>query len=389
MSLSTEAAKKMPHSTSRWQRGSLSWRGVIPQPPPASRAGVVSCWNPLFWGFPIRLPLCSLVIFFIARQTCWRGQRDPTDPTGRRHPRLSHGKKDANDCRPCVRPHGGPSISQENQLKKASLFFTRKKKDRARLVPSLFFVSFVNQGGHQAQKKPDVSYCPLPAGIAVTTTTTMSTTNEPDSAPATTDGARPLEGAASASATSNAVPFSIVVAMTASRAIGQDGKLPWGRLPKEMADFRNLTRATADPAKANALIMGRLTYDSLPRRQPLPGRINVVLTRRPLGTDAYPKGVLVASSLDEALEMVARAEKVFVIGGAQVYADATAHPACAGIWLTQITDPDYTDADAFFPQLDGKGYGIPTAIDEPRQECGISYQRFYCARRDARASKCI
>lgn len=179
-------------------------------------------------------------------------------------------------------------------------------------------------------------------------------------------------------------PFSIVVAMTASRAIGQDGKLPWGRLPNEMADFRNLTRATADPAKTNALIMGHLTFDSLPRRRPLPGRINVVLTRRPPGTDTYPEGVLVASSLDEAIAMVAHAEKVFVIGGAKVYANAVAHPACAGIWLTQITDPDYPEADAFFPSLhddDDGDFDAPAAVDEPRQECGVSYQRFYQTRR--------
>nr|UMO79676.1 Dihydrofolate reductase [Pandoravirus aubagnensis] len=185
------------------------------------------------------------------------------------------------------------------------------------------------------------------------------------------------------------VPFSIVVAMTVSRAIGQDGKLPWGRLPNEMADFRNLTRTTTDPAKANALIMGRLTFDSLPRRRPLPGRINVVLTRRPLGADTYPEGVLVASSLDEALNMVANAEKVFVIGGAQVYADAVIHPACAGIWLTHILNPDYPEADAFFPLLDDEAasYETAEAVDEPRQECGVSYRRFYRARRVVHTNK--
>ncbi|WBR14488.1 Dihydrofolate reductase [Pandoravirus kuranda] len=185
-----------------------------------------------------------------------------------------------------------------------------------------------------------------------------------------------------------AQPFSIVVAMTASRAIGRAGKLPWGRLPKEMADFRNLTRTTADPSKTNALIMGRLTFDSLPRRRPLPGRIKVVLTRRPPGADTYPEGVLVASSLDDALNMVAHAEKVFVIGGAKVYADAVVHPACAGIWLTHISDPDYSDADAFFPPLrKDAGFNAPRAVDKPQQECGVSYQRFYQTRRTAHEDK--
>lgn len=175
--------------------------------------------------------------------------------------------------------------------------------------------------------------------------------------------------------------FSIVVAMTASRGIGQGGQLPWGRLPKEMAAFRDLTRATVDPTRANALIMGRVTFDSLPRRRPLPGRINVVLTRRPPGTDTYPEGVLIASSLDDALAMVAHAEKVFVIGGAQVYADAVGHPLCAGVWLTDIASPDYPGVDAFFPPLADGAYECASAVDEPQQECGVAYQRLYYARR--------
>ncbi|AGO84113.2 Dihydrofolate reductase [Pandoravirus salinus] len=173
------------------------------------------------------------------------------------------------------------------------------------------------------------------------------------------------------------VRFSIVVAMTASRAIGQRGQLPWGRLPKEMAAFRDLTRTTTDPARTNALIMGRVTFDSLPRRRPLPGRLHVVLTRRPPGTDTYPEDVLTAASLDEALALVGHAEKVFVIGGAQVYADAVAHPACAGVWLTQIASPDYPDADAFFPSLSDEVYGPAEALDEFQRECGVTYRRLY------------
>nr|UMO78771.1 Dihydrofolate reductase [Pandoravirus belohorizontensis] len=171
--------------------------------------------------------------------------------------------------------------------------------------------------------------------------------------------------------------FTVVVAMTASRAIGQRGQLPWGRLPKEMAAFRDLTRTTVDPTKTNAMIMGRATFDSLPRRRPLPGRLHVVLTRRPAGTDTYPKGVLTASGLDEALALTAHAEKVFVIGGAQVYAEAVDHPACAGVWLTQISSPDYPDADAFFPRLSDEAYGGAEALDKPQCECGVAYQRLY------------
>jgi dihydrofolate reductase len=148
-----------------------------------------------------------------------------------------------------------------------------------------------------------------------------------------------------------------------------------------MAAFRNLTRTTVDPIKSNALIMGRLTFDSLPRRRPLPGRIHVVLTRRPPGTDVYPEGVLTAPSIDDALAMLAgRVEKVFVVGGARAYSEAITHPACEGLWLTQIINPDYPDADVFFPDMPLGMYDRGQALDEPAQECGVTYQRFYHAR---------
>jgi dihydrofolate reductase len=88
-----------------------------------------------------------------------------------------------------------------------------------------------------------------------------------------------------------------VVAATAEGGIGRDGSLPW-RLPKDMALFSRLTRASLphwmgtgadpDPATAattpvrNAVVMGRKTWHSLPPKfQPLPGRLNVVLSRNP------------------------------------------------------------------------------------------------------------
>src|SRR5690606_1899455 len=91
------------------------------------------------------------------------------------------------------------------------------------------------------------------------------------------------------------------------------------------------------------VVMGRKTWDSLPARfRPLPGRRNVVLTR-----DAawQAEGAERVGSLDEALALLAEAPKVFVIGGAQVYAEAL--PRADELVLTEI-DAVF-DADAFFP----------------------------------------
>lgn len=73
--------------------------------------------------------------------------------------------------------------------------------------------------------------------------------------------------------------FQLVVAATRKLGIGKGGTMPW-RLPSDMAYFKALTSATADPSKANAVVMGRKTWESIPPKfRPLRGRVNVVLTR--------------------------------------------------------------------------------------------------------------
>jgi dihydrofolate reductase/thymidylate synthase len=74
---------------------------------------------------------------------------------------------------------------------------------------------------------------------------------------------------------------SVVVAASKDWGIGKDGGIPW-RLPGDMAYFREVTMATTDPEKHNAVVMGRRTWDSIPAKfRPLKGRTNIVLTRTP------------------------------------------------------------------------------------------------------------
>ncbi|CAG9460487.1 unnamed protein product [Pedinophyceae sp. YPF-701] len=154
--------------------------------------------------------------------------------------------------------------------------------------------------------------------------------------------------------------FQVVVAATRQMGIGLKGALPW-KLPGDMRYFKELTMKTSHHTLKNAVIMGRMTWESIPERfRPLAGRINIVLTRNP---DELPPSLAgacssgaarVAASLDAALESLtgpegSAVEHVFVIGGGQVYEDAIRHPSLEAVHLTQV-DTDY-ECDTHFPAL--------------------------------------
>lgn len=143
--------------------------------------------------------------------------------------------------------------------------------------------------------------------------------------------------------------FSIIVATDLKRCIGVGGQLPW-KLKADLKHFQEITTMTTDPAKQNAVIMGRRTWESLPERsRPLPKRLNVVLSRSAL---ALPEGVVAAASLDAALDMMSRrsdVEQAFVIGGGSVYGQAIVHPTCRRIYLTEIQAT--VEGDTFFPAI--------------------------------------
>lgn len=115
-----------------------------------------------------------------------------------------------------------------------------------------------------------------------------------------------------------------MVAATRDMGIGKDGKLPW-KLPRELKFFKQLTSAVIDPTKRNAVLMGRRTWESIPRHfQPLPGRFNVVLTRSGNVEIESSRDVVSCRSVISALEMLSAPpycstiENVFVIGGGEI-----------------------------------------------------------------------
>jgi dihydrofolate reductase len=115
--------------------------------------------------------------------------------------------------------------------------------------------------------------------------------------------------------------LSIIVAMSRNRVIGAGNAIPW-HLPEELKRFKRITLG-------HHIIMGRKTWDSIGR--PLPGRTTVIVTRQ-RGYSA--PGAKIAHSLDEAIAACGDDSEIFVIGGAELYAQALAR--AGRLYLTTI-----------------------------------------------------
>ena len=129
----------------------------------------------------------------------------------------------------------------------------------------------------------------------------------------------------------------LIWAQARGGVIGKDGTMPW-HLPEDLAHFKRTTLS-------HPVIMGRKTWESLPPRfRPLPGRRNLVVTRQ---GDWNEIGAQRASSLREALQQCENSEQVWVIGGAQIYAQAL--PLATRIEMTEIAQDFAGDAHAPTP----------------------------------------
>ena len=129
--------------------------------------------------------------------------------------------------------------------------------------------------------------------------------------------------------------LSIIVAMAKNRTIGVNNTLPW-RCPADLQHFKALTMG-------HHIIMGRKTFDSIGR--PLPGRTTVIVTRN---RDLQVEGCLVAHSLQEAIAACSGDDEAFIVGGAELYAQAL--PLVARLYITEIQQD--VAGDAHFPELD-------------------------------------
>ena len=131
--------------------------------------------------------------------------------------------------------------------------------------------------------------------------------------------------------------LSIIAALSTNNVIGRDNDIPW----RQSTDLKRLKALTM----GHHIVMGRKTWETLGR--PLPGRVNVVITRR---EDYRADGAVVVTSIDEALHIAAAAgdAKVFIGGGAQIYQQPMHR--CDRMYLTRIHAD--VEGDTFFPEFD-------------------------------------
>ncbi len=127
-----------------------------------------------------------------------------------------------------------------------------------------------------------------------------------------------------------------VVAMAKNRAIGLRQRIPW-RLAEDMKLFKRLTMG-------HPILMGRRTWESMPKR-PLPGRQNIILTRR---EDYEAPGAAVVHSLDELRRLPLEHEEVMVIGGAEIY--ALLLPEMDSLHVSEVEGE--FEADTYFPPFE-------------------------------------
>ena len=170
--------------------------------------------------------------------------------------------------------------------------------------------------------------------------------------------------------------LSLIAALSNNNVIGRDNQVPW-RLSTDLKRFKALTMG-------HHLIMGRKTYDSV--GTPLPGRINVVITRQ---SGYAPQGVVVVHSLEEAVDFAQKAGETiaFIAGGAEIYRQSlhrahrmdltrvhaevegdTVFPDFDDVSEWQLTDSEHFEADArneypfsflTYERSTGEGHPIP------------------------------
>jgi dihydrofolate reductase len=150
-------------------------------------------------------------------------------------------------------------------------------------------------------------------------------------------------------------PITIVVARADNGVIGKDGALPW-RIPADMKHFKAATMGSA-------MVMGRKTFESLPKL--LPGRRHIVLTRdRAWRRD----GAEPAHSIDDVLAL-AGADRLSVIGGADIIALFLPHAEC--VELTEVHGA--VDGNVFLPPFEPADWNEVWREDHPAGEGHPAY----------------
>jgi dihydrofolate reductase / thymidylate synthase len=150
--------------------------------------------------------------------------------------------------------------------------------------------------------------------------------------------------------------FKVIVACDSKNGIGKDNDIPW-KLTKELQYFKKITTYKTNPLFENVVIMGRKTWDSIPKKfKPLKDRINIVITRTPekFKSDELNNNLFFCSNLDNAKSLVMNIKhsdknNIFIIGGESIYREALENHTCSKIYYTEVYEK--YECDTFFPIL--------------------------------------
>ena len=150
----------------------------------------------------------------------------------------------------------------------------------------------------------------------------------------------------------------LIVAVHDDWGIGKDGTQPVA-LAADRKFFRETTRGSM-------VIAGRKTIADFPGQNPLPGRINVALSRN---ADQIP-GFILCRSPEEAVQLAKTADRAFVIGGGSIYQQML--PYCDTAYITKVHCT--IDCDTYFPNLDEDPAWMLAEVLQSGEENGIAYE---------------
>lgn len=167
------------------------------------------------------------------------------------------------------------------------------------------------------------------------------------------------------------VRTSLIVAADEADLIGRsDGNLPW-HLPSDLRHFQRLT-------DGHVVVVGRLTHESILRRlgRPLPGRFSVVVTRRaglpPVPGALHQPDVASAMTAARGIEGFAGRDQLFVIGGAQVYAQAL--PFVDRVFLTRVHT--HAHGDVHMPEGWLDAFRLVRAEKNDDDQIAVTYSEY-------------
>ena len=150
----------------------------------------------------------------------------------------------------------------------------------------------------------------------------------------------------------------LIVTVYDDWGIGRDGTQPIA-LSADRKFFRETTRGAT-------VIAGRRTVEDFPGKKPLPGRVNVVLSRN----TAQIPGFTLCGSVEEAAQITKDSQRTMVIGGGSIYRQML--PLCDKAYITKVhVTPE---SDTYFPNLDEDPAWVLSEVLMSGEENGISYE---------------